>query len=179
MIGGGQSPKIGPGQSSVARTESIESSSSEEIQFEKNHTTRAGEQNLTRKLSDDDLLHRRGELDDPEQEFVLRLKERHGGSVDGHAILQCVLSDLKTYSDLKSISRFRQKTDHCTGEAQEPAGPLSPGGGKVLRIPLQAPGMGHPRADADTGNEDRRLCRPGAEAIVFARALRRDRRMLE
>jgi hypothetical protein len=59
----------------IARRESIESSSIEEIQIEENH---------------DRSLHRRRDLDDPEAKLLLRLKERHGESVDPYAILQCI-----------------------------------------------------------------------------------------
>lgn len=101
MSAGGQSPAIGPGRSSViARRESIESSSSEEIQIEKNQCANCPGQSELPGVNDDDFLHRREELEDPEHEFLLRLEERHGGSVDRHAILQCVVGDLKSYSDL-------------------------------------------------------------------------------
>ena len=49
-------------------------------------------------MIDDDFAHRREALGDPEQEFLLRLEERHGESVDRHAILQCVTDDLKSFS---------------------------------------------------------------------------------
>jgi hypothetical protein len=91
-----QSRKIGPGRSSViARRESVESSSSEKIQFEKNQGCEYASQTISPKLIDDDLAHRRKELDDPEEEFLLRLQERHGES-DRHAILYCVAGDLKS-----------------------------------------------------------------------------------
>ena len=68
----------GPGRSSViARRESIESSSSEEIQIEKNQHSSVPKTIDSRKLIDDDCAHRREGLDDPEQEFLLRLQERH------------------------------------------------------------------------------------------------------
>jgi hypothetical protein len=74
MIAGEQSPKIGPGRSPVtARRESIESSSSEEIQIEKNQNSSTSKLLVSPKLIDDDLAHRREELDDPEQEFLSRL----------------------------------------------------------------------------------------------------------
>jgi hypothetical protein len=84
----------------IGRRESIESSSSEEIQFEKNQGGNSPEAVASLNLTDDDCAHRREELDDPEQEFLLRLQERHGESVDRPAILQCILGDLKSYSDL-------------------------------------------------------------------------------
>lgn len=78
----GPSSMSGPGHSPViARRESIESSSIEEIQIEENQSV--------------GLHRRRNDLGDPEAELLLRLKERHGESVDRHAILQCVLGDLK------------------------------------------------------------------------------------
>jgi hypothetical protein len=43
-------------------------------------------------LIDDDLAHRRKELDDPEEEFLLRLQERHGESVD----MQFFIASLET-----------------------------------------------------------------------------------
>lgn len=56
-----QSLVIGPGRSSViARRESIESSSSEEIQIEKNQSAKTPEQSALRGLTDDDFLHRGG-----------------------------------------------------------------------------------------------------------------------
>jgi hypothetical protein len=117
------SPVIGPGRSSViARRESIESSSSEEIQIEKNQSGKAGEQRSLRNPLDDDFLHRREELEDPEQEFLLRLEERHGGSVDRHAILQCVIGDLKSYSDLKPFLDFERKQTTASHKLKNPAG---------------------------------------------------------
>src|SRR5437868_5393069 len=71
IIAGGQSPMIGPGRSSViARRESIESSS-EEIQVEENQAAKPTGKSLSSKSIDDDLLHRRKELDHPEQDFLL------------------------------------------------------------------------------------------------------------
>ena len=58
---------------------------------------------------DDDVAHRREWLDDPEHEFLLRMQERHGESVDRHAILHCVLGDLRSYSDLKPFLEFERK----------------------------------------------------------------------
>ena len=120
-IAGGQSPKIEPGRSCViARRESIESSSSEKIQFEKNQASL--ERSSPSKPIDDDCLHRRGELDDPEQEFLLRLQERHGSSVDRHAILQCAIGDLKSYSDLKPFLEFERKQTTAPHKLTNPAG---------------------------------------------------------
>lgn len=70
----------------------------------------------------DDFLHRREELDDPEQEFLLRLQERHGSSVDRHAILQCVIGDLKSYSDLKPFLQFERKQTTAPHKLTNPAG---------------------------------------------------------
>ncbi len=121
MIAGEQSPKIGPERSSMtARRESIESSSSEKIQFEKNQRGN-GREPLPSKNWIDDLAHRRGELD-PEQEFLLRLQERHGESVDRHAILQCITGDLKSYSDLKAFLDFEQKQTTAPHKLKNPAG---------------------------------------------------------
>jgi predicted transcriptional regulator len=124
MSAGGQSPAIGPGRSSViARRESIESSSSEEIQIEENQSAKIPEQlALPAGLTDDYSLHRREELEDPEQEFLLRLKERHGTSVDRHAILQCVIGDLKSYSDLKPFLEFERKQTSAPHKLTNPAG---------------------------------------------------------
>jgi hypothetical protein len=123
MSAGGRSPVIGPGRSSViARRESIESSSSEEIQIEKNQSAKRPGKWPLPGLTDDDFLHRKGELDDPEQEFLLRLEERHGSSVDGHAILQCVTGDLKSYSDLKPFLEFEQKQTTAPHKLTNPAG---------------------------------------------------------
>jgi hypothetical protein len=123
MIAGGQSPAIGAGRSLViTRRESIQSSSSEEIQIEKNQSPKRPEPSQLR-LADDDLLHRKGEkLDDPEQEFLLRLEERHGGSVDRHAILQCVIGDLKSYSDFKPFLDFERKQTTAPHKLTNPAG---------------------------------------------------------
>jgi len=108
-----QSPRIGPGRSSViARRESIESSSSETV----------SKQPGARKPIDDDVLHRRRELEDPEQEFLLRLNERHAGLVDAHAILQCVLSDLKSHSDLKLFLDFERKQTTAPEKLTNPPG---------------------------------------------------------
>lgn len=118
-----QSSVIGPGRSYViARKESIESSSSKEIQFEKNQAEEPPENPVPSKSIDDDLLHRRGELDDPEQEFLLRLKERHGDLVDRHAILQCLTGDLKSYSDLKPFLEFDKKQTTAPNTLRNPAG---------------------------------------------------------
>jgi hypothetical protein len=59
-----------------------ESSSSEKIQFERNQKETVSKQVGSVKQIDDDGLHRRRELGDPEQEFLLRLNERHGDLVD-------------------------------------------------------------------------------------------------
>lgn len=123
VIAGDQSPRIGPGRSRViGRRESIESSSSEEIQFEKNQTGSAPRQEPGSKLSDDDFLHRKRELENPEQEFLLRLKERHSDSVDGHAILHCVTGDLKSYSDFKPFLDFDRKQTTAPERLKNPAG---------------------------------------------------------
>jgi hypothetical protein len=131
MIGAGQSPvsapeqspAIGPGRSSViARRESVESSSSEKIQPEENQQSSAGKRQNSQSLIDDDLAHRRKELDDPEQEFLLRLQERHGDSVDPHAIVQCVLGDLKSFSDLNQFLAFEQKQTTAPERLKNPAG---------------------------------------------------------
>ncbi len=122
MSAGGRSPVIGSGRSSViARRESIESSSSEEIQIEKNQSAKTPEQSALPGLTDD-FLHRRGELDDPEQEFLLRLQERHGSSVDRHAVLQCIIGDLKSYSDLKLFLEFERKQTTAPHKLTNPAG---------------------------------------------------------
>ncbi|MGC2660421.1 MAG: hypothetical protein WA324_20910, partial [Bryobacteraceae bacterium] len=68
------------------------------------------------------ILRRREELDDPEQEFLLRLQERHGDSVDPHAILHCVLGDLKSYSDLKAFLEFEKKQTTAPEKLKNPAG---------------------------------------------------------
>ena len=123
MIGEEQSRKIGPGRSSViARRESVESSSSEKIQFEKNQLCGYADRAVSPKLTDDDFAHRRRELDDPEEEFLLRLQERHGDTVDRHAILHCVAGDLKSYSDLKPFLEFEQKQTTAPEKLKNPAG---------------------------------------------------------
>lgn len=123
MVGEGQSRKIGPGRSSVtARRESVESSSSEKIQFEKNQLCAYADRSVSPKLTDDDFAHRRRELDDPEEEFLLRLQERHGDTVDRHAILHCVAGDLKSYSDLKPFLEFEQKQTTAPEKLKNPAG---------------------------------------------------------
>ena len=133
MSAGGHSPMIGPGRSSViARRESIESSSSEEIQVEENQRSSEQKPTISRKLIDDDFAHRREELDDPEREFLLRLQERHSESVDRHAILHCVLGDLKSYSDLKAFLEFEKKQTTAPEKLKNPAGPLQACGGQVL-----------------------------------------------
>jgi hypothetical protein len=76
----------------------------------------------SRKLIDDDCGHKRKELHEPEQEFLLRLHERHGESVDRHAILHCVLGDLKSYSDLKPFLDFEQKQTTAPEKLKNPAG---------------------------------------------------------
>ena len=60
--------------------------------------------------------------EDPEQEFLLRLEERHGGSVDRYAILQCVIGDLKSYSDLKPFLDFERKQTTAPHKLKNPAG---------------------------------------------------------
>jgi hypothetical protein len=106
----------------IARRESIESSSSEEIQFEEDQSPSNLKPTISRKLIDDDLAHRREELEDPEQEFLLRMQERHGESVDRQAILQCVLGDLKSYSDLTPFLEFEQKQTTAPEKLKNPAG---------------------------------------------------------
>ncbi len=114
---------IGPGRSPViARRESIESSSSEKIQFEENQISSAQKSTISPNLIDDDFAHRREDLDDPEQEFLLRLQERHSESVDSHAILHCVLGDLKSYSDLKAFLEFEKKQTTAPEKLKNPAG---------------------------------------------------------
>ncbi len=54
--------------------------------------------------------------------FVLGLKERHGESVDRHAILQCVTGDLKSYSDLKPFLNFERKQTTAPEKLRNPAG---------------------------------------------------------
>jgi len=118
-----QSRKIGPGRSPViARRELIESSSSEEIHVEKNQQETVRKQPGARKQIDDDRLHRRREQEDPEQEFLLRLKERHAGLVDAPAILQCVLGDLKSHSDLKPFLDFEEKQTTAPEKLKNPPG---------------------------------------------------------
>lgn len=132
----------------IARRESIESSSSEEIQIEKNQSANRPEQSQLLNFTDDDFLHRRGELDDPEQEFLLRLQERHGDSVDWHAILHCVVGDLKSHSDLKQFLEFERK------QTTAPHKQLSP---KVLALFEQMNALRH-RQDSrnDTEGNQRR-----------------------
>ncbi len=131
MIGAGQSQaiaweqsrKIGLGRSSViARRESVEPSPSEKIQLEKNQLCGYADRAVSPKLTDDDFVHRRKKLDDPEQEFLLRLQERHGESVDRHAILQCITGDLKSYSDLNAFLDFEQKQTTAPEKLKNPAG---------------------------------------------------------
>lgn len=99
----------------------MESSSSEKIQFEKNQRENS-EESLPSKKWIDDLAHRRKELDDPEQEFLLRLQERHGESVDRHAILHCIAGDLKSYSHFKAFLDFEQKQTTAPHKLKNPAG---------------------------------------------------------
>ncbi len=123
MSVGGQSPTIGPGRSPMrARRESIESSSIEEIQIEKNQSSNEAEPSKILGLTDDDFLHTREALDDPEQEFLLRLQARHGSSVDRHAILQCVICDLKSYSDLKPFLDFDRNQTTAPHKLTNPPG---------------------------------------------------------
>lgn len=104
-----QSPVSGPGHSPVtARRESSESSSIKEIQIEENQSG--------------GLHRRRNDLDDPEAELMLRLKERHDESVNRHAILQCVLGDLKTFSDLKPFLQFERNQTTAPDKLRNPAG---------------------------------------------------------
>jgi hypothetical protein len=53
---------------------------------------------------------------------LLRLKERHGDSVDRHAILQCVTGDLKSFSDLKPFLEFEKKQTTAPHKLRNPAG---------------------------------------------------------
>lgn len=106
----------------IARRESLESSSSEEIQIEKNQTGSSPEPLSPSSSTDDHLLHRRGEVEDPERQSLLRLKERHGDSVDRLAILQCVIGDLKSYADLKPFLDFEQKQTTAPHKLNNPAG---------------------------------------------------------
>ncbi|MGH9343585.1 MAG: hypothetical protein ACRD19_07485, partial [Terriglobia bacterium] len=123
MSGPGQSSMIAGGRSPmIARRESIESSSSKQIQVEKNQTAKGPEQLSASSSTDDDFLHRREEPDNPQQEFLLRLKERHGESVDRHAILQCVIGDLKCYSDFKPFLEFERKQTTAPHKLTNPAG---------------------------------------------------------
>jgi hypothetical protein len=170
----------GAGQSSViARRESIESSSSEEIQFEENQRSAAPKTINSRKLIDDDCAHRREELDDPEQEFLLRLQERHGESVDRHAILHCLLGDLKSYSDLKPFLDFEEKQTTAPEKLKNPAGHYSAHGGQVLRSSSKTPRLGHSLPNAWSRKEDRAICRAACRAEkVFFGTLQRNRRML-
>ena len=117
------SRKIGPGRSSeIARRESTESSSSKESQFEENQAGHVLQSPGTLHSIADDCVHRRDELADPEQEFLLRLKERHGDSVDRHAILQCVTGDLKSFSDWKPFLDFEKKQTTAPHQLRNPAG---------------------------------------------------------
>ena len=68
------------------------------------------------------LRTRREAFDDPEQEFLLRLHERHGESVNRHAILQCAMGDLKSHSDLKPFLDFEQKQTTAPHKLKNPAG---------------------------------------------------------
>ena len=118
-----QSQAIGPGRSPMsARRESIESSSSEEIQNEENHQPSTQKRENSPMLIDDDVAHRRKDLDDPEGELLLRLEERHGQSVNRHAILQCVIGDLKSFSDLKPFLEFEKKQTTAPDKLKNPAG---------------------------------------------------------
>ena len=108
-----------------ARRESIESSSSEEIQNEENQEIRAVEkQNSVDEhvKSGDDCAHKREPIDDPEQEFLLRLRERHGRAVNPDAVVQCVLGDLKSFSDLKPFLDFERKQTTAPEKLRNPAG---------------------------------------------------------
>ncbi len=92
------------------------------IQCEKNQRLNRQAPLGSKNSIDDDFAHKRRELDDPEQEFLLRLQERHGESVDRHAILQCITGDLKSYSDLKAFLDFEQKQTTAPHKLKNPAG---------------------------------------------------------
>lgn len=62
------------------------------------------------------------ELDDPEQEFLLRLQERHGTSVDRHAVLQYLIGGLNSYSDLKLFLDFERKQTTAPHKLTNPGG---------------------------------------------------------
>ena len=114
---------IGPGRSPViARRESVQLSSSEKTQLQENQPGSAPRQSDSCNGIDDDHLHRREDLDDPEQEFLLRLEERHGNAVDRHAILQCATGDLKSYSDLEPFLKFDKKQTTAPSKLRNPAG---------------------------------------------------------
>ena len=179
MSAGGHAPMIGPGRSSViARRESIESSSSEEIQVEENQISSAQKPTISRKLIDDDFAHRREELDDPEQEFLLRLQERHGESVDRQAILHCVLGDLKSYSDLKAFLEFEQKQTTAPEKLKNPAGHYRRAGGQVLRVSRQTPRLGYSIPNAGPRSKDRELSSAHTIENLSTGTLQRNWRML-
>ena len=121
-----QSPKIAPGRSPViARRESFQSSS-EEIQKKQHQKLRSSERNQksrsTLDLIEDDQALERQPRDDPEQEFLLRIQERHGDLLNGNAILQCILGDLKSFCDLKPFLDFEEKLTTAPEKLRNPTG---------------------------------------------------------
>lgn len=54
--------------------------------------------------------------------MLLRLKERHDESVNRHGILQCVLGDLKTFSDLKPFLKFERNQTTAPDKLRNPPG---------------------------------------------------------
>jgi hypothetical protein len=126
---------IPPRTETSARRESTESSSSEEIQIEKDQFNKeaglqpAASPSLRHReetrngLNDRDRDRKRGQLDDPEAELLLRLRERHGTSVNAEAILQCVLEDLGWNTrTLKTFLDFDEKQTTAPDKLKNPPG---------------------------------------------------------
>jgi hypothetical protein len=116
------------------RRESIESSSSEEIQIEK---IQANKEACLRPASPHDRSHREHTTNhsdvrksvtarespyNPEAEFLLRLRERHGDSVNAEAILQCVQGELARFADLKAFLDFDEKQTTAPEMLKNPPG---------------------------------------------------------
>ena len=135
VIAPAESPRIASERSSViARRESVESSSIEKIQRKESQVkpkTQAATWepvgNLCRSLFlDEDDTRRtvdREPLANPDEEFLQRLRDRHGNSINPEAILQSVLETLEWQAtDLKEFLDFDARQTTAPNKLTNPPG---------------------------------------------------------
>lgn len=124
MIDHPQSPKTGPGRSSmIARRESIQSINREENHSEENQAREAPQAGREEKPQLQDEPPRRNSLPDPEVEFRNRLKDRHGDLVDAGAVAHSVLRELRwDFKQLESFLDFEAKQTTDPQRLRNPPG---------------------------------------------------------